>query len=182
VHGRDNATVSTWQAAELLDGPAPHTEPDGSARWQAASLLETGHDPAGGTWRAADLLDRRDGGTGASARRHTDDDGGSGRRHASPPVDVRPDPVATDDTPHRHGGDRYAPAPSRVPPTQWAWPKEPEAAPDPLPSARAEGGRRSAWAAADLLDEGAHAGGRRRARGTKHGKPDDEDAGRHYRP
>jgi hypothetical protein len=99
-------------------------------------------------------------------------------------VDVRPDPVPADDTPHRHGGaDTYTPSPSRVPPTQWAWPKEPEAAPDPLPPVRADGGRRSAWAAADLLDQGAHAGGRRRARETaKHGKPDDEDAGRHYRP
>ena len=182
AHGRDNATASTWQAAELLGDPAPHAEPDRSSRWRAASLLETGHDSAGRTWRVADLLDRRDGETGASARRHTSDDRGSG--HAQPPVDVRPDPVSTHtDTPHRHGGDdRSAPAPSRVPPTRWAWPKEPEAAPDPLPTVRADGGRRSAWAAADLLDEGAHAGGRRRARETKHGKPDDEDAGRHYRP
>jgi len=68
-----------------------------------------------------------------------------------------------------------------VPPTQWAWPKEPEA--DPLPPRRADSAGPSAWAAADLLDEGRPTGGRRRARETtRHGKPDDEDAGRHYRP
>jgi len=185
AHDRDNATASTWQAAELLDGPAPYAEPARSARWSDADLPETGRESAGSTWRAADLLDRRDDGMGASAQRHSSGASASGQRHAPPPpVDVRPDPVPADDTPHRHGGaDTYTPSPSRVPPTQWAWPKEPEAAPDPLPPVRADGGRRSAWAAADLLDQGAHAGGRRRARETaKHGKPDDEDAGRHYRP
>jgi hypothetical protein len=179
---RDIATASTWQAAELLDGPTPHAEPDGPSRWRAAGRSESGPDTAVGKWRAADLLDRRDAEAGGSGRRHTNDAGGSGRRHATAGSDVRSDPVP-DDTPRRHGDDRHATSPSRVPPTQWAWPKEPEASPDPHPTRRADGGSRSAWAAADLLDEGRHAGGRRRAReSTRHGKPDDEDAGRHYRP
>ena len=59
--------------------------------------------------------------------------------------------------------------------------EEPEA--DPLPARRAETAGRTAWAAADLLDEGRHAGGRRRApESARHGKPTDDEAGRHYRP
>ena len=153
AHDRDGSTASTWQAAELLDAPANHVEPDGPSPWRAAVSESGGSGPTGAKWLAADLLDQR----------HQSDDGDSGRRHA-------PAPTHTDAAP-----------PARVPPTQWAWPKEPEA--DPLPPRRAEGSSHSAWAAADLLDEGRHTGGRRRARETtRHGKPDDEDAGRHYRP
>jgi hypothetical protein len=163
-------------------------------------------------WRAADLLVRRNGDTEESTstrrrdrardagerpaaplpdtraeRRHRSEpaESGSGRRHA--PEDTQYDPSSShrDDTAHRHGDEnRHSGAPSRVPPTQWAWPKEPvPASSDPLPTRRAADSTDTPWSAADLLDEGKHAGGRRRARpSTRHGKPDDDDAGRHYRP
>jgi len=152
-HDRDGSTTSTWQAAELLNAPADPAEPDRPSRWRAAASESGGSGHTGAKWLAADLLDQR----------HQSDEDDSGRRH---------DPAPT------HAD---AALPSRVPPTQWAWPKEPEA--DPLPPRRAESAGPSAWAAADLLDQGRHTGGRRRARETtRHGKPDDEDAGRHYRP
>jgi len=133
--------------------PADPAEPDRPSRWRAAASESGGSGHTGAKWLAADLLDQR----------HQSDEDDSGRRH---------DPAPT------HAD---AALPSRVPPTQWAWPKEPEA--DPLPPRRAESAGPSAWAAADLLDQGRHTGGRRRARETtRHGKPDDEDAGRHYRP
>jgi len=188
-----NGVGPRWRAADLLvDGaaaaqdhvpaepPAPprrgrnrahDRDSSTTSTWQAAELLDTPTDNAEPTrWRPADSESGGSGHTGAMwlaadllDQRHQSDDGDSGRRHAPAPSHVDAAP------------------PSRVPPTQWAWPKEPEA--DPLPPRRAESAGPSAWAAADLLDEGRHTGGRRRARETtRHGKPDDEDAGRHYRP
>jgi len=188
-----NGVGPRWRAADLLvDGaaaaedhvpaepPAPprrgrnrahDRDSSTTSTWQAAELLDAPADHAEPTrWRAADSESGGSGHTGAKwlaadllDQRHQSDDGDSGRRHA-------PAPTHAD-----------AALPSRVPPTQWAWPKEPEA--DPLPPRRAESAGPSAWAAADLLDEGRHTGGRRRTRETtRHGKPDDEDAGRHYRP
>jgi hypothetical protein len=187
-----NGVGPRWRAADLLvdaaaaedhvptEPPAPPRrgrnsahDGDGSttSTWQAAELLDAPADHAQSTrWRAADSESSGSGSTGAKwlaadllDQRHQSDEDDSGRRHA-------PAPTHAD-----------APLPSRVPPTQWAWPKEPEA--DPLPPRRAESAGPSAWAAADLLDQGRHMGGRRRARETtRHGKPDDEDAGRHYRP
>ena len=156
-----NGVGPRWRAADLLvdaaaaedhvptEPPAPPRrgrnsahDGDGSttSTWQAAELLDAPADHAQSTrWRAADSESSGSGSTGAKwlaadllDQRHQSDEDDSGRRHA-------PAPTHAD-----------APLPSRVPPTQWAWPKEPEA--DPLPPRRAESAGPSAWAAADLLD------------------------------
>jgi hypothetical protein len=193
--GVETAAADPWDTSTAHDRPT-----DGDTY---------GGDPPARRWRAADLLDGRSTQTGETARprrRAPSPDFGpaaedasaalpdahtgrrrrgeptaatpTGRRQVPTPPDTRPDRSA-EDTPSRHGGDnRHAGTTSRVPPTQWAWPKEePTPSPEPLPA------RRAAWSAADLLDEGKHAGGRRRApESARHGKPTDDEAGRHYRP
>ncbi len=87
---------------------------------------------------------------------------------------------------HADVENRHA-APTRVPPTQWAWPKEPAPATaefDAQAGRRAaDGARPAAWSAADLLAVGRHGGDRRhRSEPPRHGAPDDAETGRHYRP
>jgi hypothetical protein len=186
------ANTSRWRAADLLIGrDGAHDDADGGAsrRWLAAELLEGRDGPGWATgagradlrraagetrWRAADLLDRRsDAG-----------DRVTGTRWRAAELLGRSDD-GTHDAPPRHGGeDRRTVPPPRVPPTRWAWPKaEPELPPALVPARRtADDDRRSMWSAADLLDEGKHAGGRRRKpEPARHSAPA-EEAGRHRPP
>jgi hypothetical protein len=193
-----------WRAASLLEGRGA-AEPATADPWETSTAHGRPTDGDGieddlpaRKWRAADLLtgetrerprtrtpDTRhategapvpllDANAGRRRRSESTGDLPTGRRHAP---DARPDP-STGDTPSRRGGEnRHAGPPSRVPPTQWAWPKEPTTPPS------SDTDSRTAWSASDLLDAGKHAGGRRRApESARHGAPTDDEAGRHYRP
>jgi hypothetical protein len=201
-HLGGEATGSRWQAADLLA-----SRNDAGQALRAAEVRQTGHDDSSPrTWRAAELLKREREVSSPSLhdtagpwgeepksvsraerrRRSEAAREGAGRRSATRAETGRESRAShVGDEPPRHGGgSRHNATTPRVPPTQWAWPKEPE--PAPSESARARRAGDDAWSAADLLDEGRHAGGRRRAReSARHdapADPHDEDAGRHYRP
>jgi Protein of unknown function (DUF3710) len=123
--------------------------------------------------------------------RHRDDT--PVRHRDDVPVRYRDDASShhRDDASVRHGDaeNRHAahhgPSP-RVPPTQWAWPKE-ETPGDGSPH-EAPSGRRAAdtepttWSAAELLDARNDGGRRRRSEAARHGHSGDPESGRHYRP
>jgi len=197
--GADPGAADRWAAAELLGSRAGSAEPaaEASNTWRAADAPDrrTGassrHESPERKWLAADLLEpppassagrRR---RGATTHEELADDGSERRRvptAAEPRLDERAGHL--DDAEPRHrGGNRHTSSP-RVPPTQWAWPKE-EPDPGPFEAVRAHRGTGAAWLAADLLEEGRHTGRRRTREVARHGHPtddDDEAAGRHYRP
>jgi hypothetical protein len=173
--GAETAAANPWETGTVHDRPT-----DGGP---------IGDDPPARKWRAADLLDGNgETGEGAGLRRRarTPDTVPATQGASAPlpdaPAGRRRRSDSTLDTPSRHGGDNtHAGSSSRVPPTQWAWPKEPTS-PSSEPWA-GDTGSRTAWSASDLLDEGRHAGGRRRSReSARHGESTDDEAGRHYRP
>ncbi len=192
-----------WRAADLLAGDGG-TMDDGSgpgrrrARTsdvgdrQAADSQATPLWSAVGTGSAEPYPDTRPGRRrGATAREelirpNTPTDDGLGRRYAPTIAATRHDVGVGhhDDAQPRHGGGNRHTAPPRVPPTQWAWPKDPDLSSAEAP--RARGADDDAWSAADLLEDGRHAGGRRRApESARHGRPDADHAtgaGRHYGP
>jgi hypothetical protein len=197
--GAETATADPWDTSSAhdrrADGDFIGDDPP-ARRWRAADLLDGGNAETTRPRRRARTPDLAPATGGASAplpdaptgrrrRGASTDDTPTGQRHAPTPPDARHD-RSGGDTPSRHGGEnRHAGTPSRVPPTQWAWPKEPTPpSSEPLPARRAaDAPSRAAWSASDLLDEGKHAGGRRRApESARHGKPTDDEAGRHYRP
>lgn len=119
-------------------------------------------------------------------------------RHGTGSAHHREEPSShpgTYDAPTRHAASDQAPpnrhaaptAPPRVPPTQWAWPKEQAQS---RPSADAPTGRRAterdaaaAWSAAELLDGGRPGAGRRHRRAAAPDRPAaGQDTGRHHRP
>ncbi|MBV9921386.1 MAG: hypothetical protein JOY78_11115 [Pseudonocardia sp.] len=201
-HLRSEATSFRWQAADLLAyrndvnpgrravGDRQGGHDDSSPRmWRAAELLERerevsspGLDDAAPPWGEEPKF------VGRAERRRRSEAAreGAGRRSPVRAETGREGPSShAGDEPSRHeGGSRHDATPPRMPPTQWAWPKDPEPAPSEFARARRAGV--DAWSAADLLDEGRHGGGRRRAReSARHdapAHPHDDDAGRHYRP
>jgi hypothetical protein len=206
LEGRDRSgeadlgAADRWAAADLLGGRTGSTEAANTWHATEAPDRRTGassrHDSHQSKWLAADLLEpppapsagrrRRGATTHEELNRPADD--GSGRRRvptaAEPGLDESAEHL--DDAEPRHlGGNRHTASPPRVPPTQWAWPKE-EPDPGPFEAVRAHRDTGAAWSAADLLEEGRHTDGRRRTReAARHGRPtghDDEAAGRHYRP
>ena len=144
----------------------------------------------GDPWDRYEHLAHRSSSSGDAAAR-----GRPGRRRAQEALATTAEGRHSADAPSARHGDVEEPrhadtgghAVPRVPPTQWAWPKEPEPASahtGTLAGRRAAdgGGRPAAWAAADLLDVGRHSGGRRRRSDPpRHGASDDPDAGRHHR-
>ncbi len=183
--GRErSAGARTWAAADLLDARERTGDVEGGASAQPDpeyGSAEPSPDTRAGRRR------RSTGTRNASIPSGALTDGGPRRRTPTTAETRHGNAGHHDDAQPRHaGGNRHTAAPPpRVPPTQWAWPKE-EPAPDPVPTRRSDDDvRPSAWSAADLLDEGRHAGGRRRKpEPTRHRGPTDdhaEDAGRHYR-
>jgi hypothetical protein len=73
----------------------------------------------------------------------------------------------------------------RVPPTQWAWPKDPatvNGGPEASTGKRAADTGPASWSAAELVDSPGYGGRRRRSENGRHGEPDDLEPGRHHRP
>jgi hypothetical protein len=174
--GAETAAANPWETGTAHGRPTdgdPIGDDPPAPKWRAADLLDGNGETGKGARprRRARTPDTGPATEGASAAPLPDAPAGRRRRSESPP-----------DTRSRHGGEStHAGSSSRVPPTQWAWPKEP-ASPSSEPRA-ADTGSRTAWSASDLLDEGKHAGGRRRSReSARHGEATDDEAGRHYRP
>ena len=192
-----------WRAADLLAGDGGTMDDGSGPRRRRARTSDVGDRQAAdspatplwsavGTGSAEPYPDTRPGRRrGATAREelirpNTPTDDGPGRRYAPTAAATRHDvgPGHNDDAQPRHGGGNRHTAPPRVPPTQWAWPKDPDLSSAEAP--RARGADDDAWSAADLLEDGRHAGGRRRApESARHGRPDAghaTDAGRHHGP
>ncbi len=200
AHHEGEPAGSRWRAADLLAGDSG-TLDDGTGTRRRARASDVGTRrsadatplwSAVGTGSAEPYPDTRAGRRRSATAREelirptTSPDDGPGRRYGPTAATTRHDVGAGhhDDAQPRHAGGNRHTSPPRVPPTQWAWPKEPDLGAAEAP--RARGADDDAWSAADLLDEGRHAGGRRRApESARHGRPDTDHAagaGRHYSP
>jgi hypothetical protein len=144
-------------------------------RLSAAAPSRYTEEPRSGRRRAPEpaVEGRHDAGTGPS--RH--DAGAVTSRHGADVEARHADPgsgyIAQNGTAHR------------VPPTQWAWPKDPAAVngePEASTGKRAADNGPASWSAAELVDSPGYGGRRRRSENGRHGEPDDLEPGRHHRP